>query len=105
MTLQQKALSDWWEGPVHKRGVLRFSSLAIGVLYVITTGTLQMLQLCVVGWATWEQWEHLGLLHLELAVVHPGSATWNAKEMSVTWLSAAGAVILEVPAPIHEMLE
>ena len=52
--------------------MLRSFSLAIGELCVITTGTLLMLLLCAVSWATQGQLKLLDMLPSELEVVRPG---------------------------------
>ena len=72
MIQQQKGLFDWWEGILHWKVVLRSFSLAIGAQCVITAGTLLMLLLCAVSWATYKQLKLLDMLPLELEVVHPG---------------------------------
>ena len=52
--------------------MLRSFSLDIGALCVVTTGTLLMLQLCAVSWATQEQLKLLDMVPSELEVVRPG---------------------------------
>ena len=46
--------------------------MAIGELCAITAGTLLMLLLCAVSWATQEQLKLLDMLPSELEVVRPG---------------------------------
>ena len=64
--------------------MLRCFSLAIGALFVITTGTLLMLQLSAVSWATQEPLKLLDMQPLELEVVHPGITVCIVQGQSVT---------------------
>ena len=84
ITQLKKALFDWWEVILCWKVVLRSFSLAIGALCVITTGTLLMLQLCVVSWAIQEQLMLLDMLPSELEVVHPGITACIVQGQSVT---------------------
>ena len=52
--------------------MLRSFSLASGALCVMNAGTMLMLLLCAVSWATQELLKLLGRLSLELEVVPPG---------------------------------
>ena len=83
MTQLLKGLFDWWEGILCWKVVLRFFSLAIGALCVITTGTLLTLQLCAVSWATQEQLKLLEVLPSELEAVHPGITVCLVQGQSV----------------------
>ena len=81
---QLKALPDWWEGQLHCRDALKSYSLDNGALCVTMAGILLMLQLCAINWGTQGQLEPLDHLHLELVVVHPGTALLIALVLSVT---------------------
>ena len=83
-TQQKKGLFDWSKGILRWKVVLRSFSLASGALCVITTGTLQTLQLCAVSWATQEQLKLLDMLSLELEVVHPGITVCIVQGQSIT---------------------
>ena len=84
VTQLKKGLFDWWEGILHWKVVLRCFSLAIGVLCVVITGTLLMLQLSAVSWATYKQLKLLDMLPLELEVVRPGITVCIVQGQSVT---------------------
>ena len=72
MTQQQKGLFDWWEGRLRWKVVLRSFSLDSGALCVMNAGTMLMLLLCAMNWATQEQLKLPDQLPLELEVVPPG---------------------------------
>ena len=58
--------------------------MATGELYVITIGTLLMLLLCAVSWATYKQLKLLEMLSLDLELVHPGITACIVQGQSAT---------------------
>ena len=58
----QTQVFDWWEGLVHMRDAWRSTTMALGGLCAMMTGTCRMPQWFVVNWATSTQQLHLDLL-------------------------------------------